>query len=173
MSPHAVPRANVTSTAIQQNPSRRRVSRLWIDRVGDGLGRHGGHAVPFRPRVSSDNPYSESLFKTMKYGPMFPERFASLGNAGTFISGFVDWYNHHHSGIGFHTLANVYHGVPTVSLRSAHKPWLWPGPSIPTGSPPRPTPRSWPCPGPHGSTIHKKPPEKQQPSGCPTHRGTA
>lgn len=32
-----------------------------------------------RPRVSNDNPYSESLFKTLKYGPEFPERFGSLG----------------------------------------------------------------------------------------------
>jgi transposase InsO family protein len=66
-----------------------------------------------RPRVSNDNPYSESLFKTMKYGPEFPERFASLGDARAFISGFVDWYNHHHqhSGIGFHTPANVHYGL--------------------------------------------------------------
>jgi transposase InsO family protein len=66
-----------------------------------------------RPRVSNDNPYSESLFKTMKYGPMFPERFASLGDARTFINGFADWYNHHHrhSGIGFHTPANVHFGL--------------------------------------------------------------
>jgi putative transposase len=65
-----------------------------------------------RPRVSNDNPYSESLFKTMKYGPTFPERFASLGDARAFISGFVDWCNHHHqhSGIGFHTPANVHYG---------------------------------------------------------------
>lgn len=65
-----------------------------------------------RPRVSNDNPYSESLFKTMKYGPTFPERFGTLGDARAFISGFVDWYNHHHqhSGIGFHTPANVHYG---------------------------------------------------------------
>lgn len=66
-----------------------------------------------RPRVSNDNPYSESLFKTMKYGPVFPERFASLADARAFISAFVDWYNHHHqhSGIGFHTPANVHYGL--------------------------------------------------------------
>jgi putative transposase len=68
-----------------------------------------------RPRVSNDNPYSESLFKSLKYGPMFPERFASLGDARSFISGFVDWYNHHHqhSGIGLHTPANVHYGLAT------------------------------------------------------------
>ncbi|RNL55951.1 hypothetical protein D7003_08960 [Arthrobacter oryzae] len=56
--------------------------------------------------------YSEALFKTLKYGPEFPERFASVHDAEAFISGFVDWYNHHrlHSGIGFHTPANVHYG---------------------------------------------------------------
>lgn len=49
-----------------------------------------------RPRVSNDNPYSEALFKTMKYGPTFPERFASLGGARAFIGEFVEWYNHDH-----------------------------------------------------------------------------
>ena len=34
-----------------------------------------------RPRVSNDNPFSESLFKTLKYGPEFPERFGSLWEA--------------------------------------------------------------------------------------------
>lgn len=65
-----------------------------------------------RPRVSNDNPYSESLFKTLKYGPEFPERFASVHDASAFIGSFVDWYNHHHqhSGIGFHTPANVHFG---------------------------------------------------------------
>ncbi|SDP78552.1 hypothetical protein SAMN04487914_13938 [Arthrobacter sp. ok909] len=40
--------------------------------------------------MSNDNPYSEVLFKTLKYGPEFPERFASVHDAGAFISGFVD-----------------------------------------------------------------------------------
>ncbi len=36
-----------------------------------------------RPRVSNDNPYSEALFKTLKYGPEFPERFGSLTESRT------------------------------------------------------------------------------------------
>jgi transposase InsO family protein len=76
-----------------------------------------------RPRVSNDNPYSEALFKTLKYGPEFPERFASVHDAGAFIGGFVDWYNHHHqhSGIGFHTPANVHyrHAAGVARERSA------------------------------------------------------
>ncbi len=65
-----------------------------------------------RPRVSNVNPCSESTFQTMKYGPTFPGRFASMGEARAFISGFVDWYNHHHqhSGIGVYTPANLHCG---------------------------------------------------------------
>lgn len=67
-----------------------------------------------RPRVSNDNPYSESLFKTLKYIPQFPERFSSLGDARQFMSEFVQWYNHAHqcSGIGLHTPADVHFGLP-------------------------------------------------------------
>lgn len=66
-----------------------------------------------RPRVSNDNPFSESLFKTMKYAPVFPERFTSLGEARVFIGDFVQWYNHdhQHSGLGLHTPANMHFGL--------------------------------------------------------------
>ena len=65
-----------------------------------------------RPRVSNDNPYSESLFKTLKYGPEFPERFGSLGEAREFMESFTNWYNHEHrhTGIGLHTPADVHFG---------------------------------------------------------------
>jgi hypothetical protein len=54
-----------------------------------------------RPSISDDNPYSEAQFKTMKYGPSYPERFASLEAARAWMRWFVDWYNqeHKHSGI--------------------------------------------------------------------------
>ena len=66
-----------------------------------------------RPKVSNDNPYSESWFKTLKYAPTFPDRFASIGHARDFMDGFVDWYNHEHrhSGIGLHTPADVFYGL--------------------------------------------------------------
>lgn len=73
-----------------------------------------------RPRVSNDNPYSESLFKTMKYLPAFPERFGSLTDARTFMDRFVTTYNHehHHSGIGLHTPADVHYGhAKTVTVQ--------------------------------------------------------
>lgn len=59
-----------------------------------------------RPQVSDDNPYSEALFRTMKYRPGYPGRpFSSLAAAQTWVDGFVDWYNteHLHSGIRFVT----------------------------------------------------------------------
>lgn len=66
-----------------------------------------------RPRVSNDNPYSESLFKTLKYGPEFPERFGSLSDARQFMDSFAQWYNHEHrhTGIGLHTAADVHFGL--------------------------------------------------------------
>ena len=65
-----------------------------------------------RPSVSNDNPYSESLFKTMKYSPVFPERFGSVGEARGFMDRFATAYNHehHHTGIGLHTPADVHYG---------------------------------------------------------------
>jgi putative transposase len=66
-----------------------------------------------RPRVSDDNPYSESQFKTLKYSPGFPERFGSIEDARSFCREFFDWYNqeHRHGGIGLMTPAMVHQGV--------------------------------------------------------------
>ena len=65
-----------------------------------------------RPHCSNDNPFSESQFRTMKYRPEFPERFGCYADAHTFCSRFFRWYNdeHRHSGIGFHTPADVHYG---------------------------------------------------------------
>jgi putative transposase len=65
-----------------------------------------------RPHVSNDNPYSESHFKTLKYRPGFPDRFASVEEARAFCQGFFPWYNteHHHSGLGLHTPEAVHYG---------------------------------------------------------------
>lgn len=66
-----------------------------------------------RPRVSNDNPYSESLFKTLKYGPEFPDRFGTLWQARQFMAEFEQWYNHEHrhTGLGLHTPADVHFGL--------------------------------------------------------------
>jgi len=76
----------------------------------DDLGVTRSHS---RPKVSNDNPYSEAWFKTLKYAPAFPERFGALADARTFLDRFVAWYNHdhHHTGIGLHTPADVHYGL--------------------------------------------------------------
>jgi putative transposase len=59
-----------------------------------------------RPSVSNDNPFSESLFKTLKYVPIYPSKpFESLYTARKWVSKFTDWYNysHCHSGLKFVT----------------------------------------------------------------------
>lgn len=59
-----------------------------------------------RPRVSNDNPYAESLFKTLKCRTNYqPNGFATLNEARKWVNSFVKWYNHdhHHSGLKFLT----------------------------------------------------------------------
>ena len=66
-----------------------------------------------RPRVSNDNPYSESLFRTLKYCPMWPsEGFSTIEDARTWVGIFVDWYNleHRHSAIKFVTPVQRHQG---------------------------------------------------------------
>ena len=65
-----------------------------------------------RPYTSSDNPYSEAHFKTLKYRPEFPERFDDIEHARGHCRVFFDWYNHQHrhSGIGLMTPAAVHYG---------------------------------------------------------------
>jgi len=65
-----------------------------------------------RPYTSTDNPYSEAQFKTLKYRPGFPARFDSIEHARAFCREFFRWYNHHHRhcGIGLMTPATVHYG---------------------------------------------------------------
>ncbi len=73
-----------------------------------------------RPRVSNDNPFSEALFRTMKYCPHSPCRpFASREQAQAWVERFIDWYNtdHRHSAIRYVTPAERHHGQETVILQ--------------------------------------------------------
>lgn len=65
-----------------------------------------------RPHGSDDQPYSEAQFKTLKYGPDYPERFADETMALTWARGFFAWYNHahHHTALGLMTPAAVHSG---------------------------------------------------------------
>jgi putative transposase len=65
-----------------------------------------------RPRVSDDNPYSESHFKTLKNAPSYPGKIEDSGQARTFLGPFFDWYNtkHRHAGLGLLTPEAVHYG---------------------------------------------------------------
>lgn len=74
-----------------------------------------------RPHVSDDNPYSESLFRTLKYRPEYPRRaFESVEDARQWVSQFVRWYNHEHrhSGIRFVAPAQRHAGEEQQILKN-------------------------------------------------------
>jgi putative transposase len=75
-----------------------------------------------RPHVSDDNPYVESLFRTLKYRPGCADlRFESLQDAVAWVDRLVQWYNHEHlhSSIGFVTPNDRHNGrdVPVLEAR--------------------------------------------------------
>ena len=76
-----------------------------------------------RPQVSNDNPFSESQFKTLKYRPEFPQRFASYDHGLTFCREFFPWYNqkHRHWGLGLLTPATVHCGRSAEALAARQK----------------------------------------------------
>ena len=65
-----------------------------------------------RPHTSDDNPFSEAQFKTMKYRPDYPDRFADIDEARQWVRIFFDWYNcqHYHSGLNLMTPVSVHYG---------------------------------------------------------------
>ena len=94
-----------------------------------------------RPAVSNDNPYAQSLFKTLKYRPSYPSRaFESLLAARLWVEAFVHWYNdeHRHSAIRFVTPGQRHAGQDTALLSKrvdvyeaakAKHPERWSGPT--------------------------------------------
>jgi len=76
-----------------------------------------------RPRVSDDNAYAESLFRTAKYRPEFPAKgFCDLDAARAWAAGFVHWYNvdHRHSGIRYVSPAQRHAGADQAILAARH-----------------------------------------------------
>ena len=65
-----------------------------------------------RPYTSNDNPFSEAQFKTMKYRPDYPDRFADMEQARAWAVPFFDWYNddHRHTSLGLMTPQMVHFG---------------------------------------------------------------
>lgn len=75
-----------------------------------------------RPHVSNDNPYSESLFGTLKDAPTYPSRFATLDAASQWVEQFVAWYNgrHRHSALRYVTPDERHHGLDREVLAGRH-----------------------------------------------------
>jgi putative transposase len=100
-----------------------------------------------RPHVSDDNPYSEAQFKTLKYAPSYPDRFADYAMAQSWARHFFAWYNteHHHSALGLLTPAAVHSGAAAQLLGArqhvlteaylAHPERFVQGPPVPTALP--------------------------------------
>jgi len=94
-----------------------------------------------RPSVSNDNPYSEALFKTLKYHPGFPDKpFENLDQAREWVAGFQHWYNqvHRHSALKFVTPGQRHRGEDIVILEQRNalyevardqSPERWSGPT--------------------------------------------
>jgi transposase InsO family protein len=110
-----------------------------------------------RPRVSNDNPFSESEFRTMKYRPNYPGTFTGIDGARAWVSAYVSWYNQHHrhSGIALFTPSEVHNGNGCSAGTNATKPYRPTTTPTPSGSaaahaPAAPTPSS-------ASTSRQKP----------------
>ena len=87
-----------------------------------------GVATSFsRPSVSNDNPYSESVFRTLKYRPNYPNTpFESISDARLWVEGFEDWYNnqHLHSSIRYVTPAQRHSGEDKTILKKRHQLYI-------------------------------------------------
>ncbi len=80
-----------------------------------------------RPHVSDDNPFSESLFRTLKYCPMYPSKpFATVDTARQWVAEFAKWYNeeHLHSGIKFVTPASRHSGEDALILENRKRVYM-------------------------------------------------
>jgi transposase InsO family protein len=76
-----------------------------------------------RPGVSADNPFSEALFRTVKYRPDYPAPFDSLAQARAWVTAFVAWYNgeHRHSALRFVTPDDRHHGRDAAILAARRR----------------------------------------------------
>jgi putative transposase len=101
----AIERAHLTIHSDRGGPMRAKT----VGQLMDDLGVTKSHS---RPRTPTDNPYSEAQFKTMKYRPDYPDRFASMETGQNWARPFFNWYNfeHRHSGLALLTPVVVHYG---------------------------------------------------------------
>jgi transposase InsO family protein len=102
-----IPRGQLTLHADNGGPMKGATLLVTLERLGVAP----SHS---RPRVSDDNPFSESLFKTLKYVPEYPDGpFETIEQARAWVERFVAWYNteHLHSEIRYVTPASRHDGA--------------------------------------------------------------
>jgi len=123
ISKHGVPAGQLTLHADRGAPMKAKATaQLLAD-----LGVIQSHS---RPHTSNDNPFSESQFKTLKYQPLFPDRFVCIETAKRFLRPYFEWYNrdHHHFGIGLMTPNQVHFGqmdaIYAARQCTLHRAWL-------------------------------------------------
>jgi putative transposase len=89
------------------------MTSIEVWRILTGLGIEPSHS---RPHVSNDNPFSEALFKTLKYDLDYPRQFEDHPQAQVWVAGFVARYNaeHRHSGLNGYSPNSVHDGTWTV-----------------------------------------------------------
>ena len=89
-----------------------RGSTMKSDTLAQLLDTLGASRSFSRPRVSNDTPYSEAQFKTLKYQPDYPGRFAGNLHGRAWLQDFFAWHNdhHHHAGLALFTPAEVFYG---------------------------------------------------------------
>ncbi len=112
---HAVP---TDSLIVHQDRGSPMTAHSFTDLLADmGVARSYS-----RPRVSNDNPYSESHFKTLKYTPDYPGRFADPEQARTWTRRFLEHYRQRpHEGLALFTPAEVFHGRVAEVAAVRHK----------------------------------------------------
>ena len=93
---------------IHQDRGSPMIAHGYLDLLSE-LGATSSHS---RPRVSNDNPFSESQFKTLKYQPDYPRRFTDTAHARAWCDDYFNWYNfdHHHGTLAGFTPEQVFTG---------------------------------------------------------------
>lgn len=113
---HGVAREQLTLHSDNGGPMKAATMLATLQRLG---------VVPSfsRPSVSDDNPYSEALFRTLKYTPAWPSApFGDIDAARAWVAQFVRWYNteHRHSAIEFVTPQQRHEGEHVQILQQRH-----------------------------------------------------
>lgn len=115
MAKHDIEPGQLTVHQDRGSPMRAKTTRQMLDDLGASRSYS-------RPRVSNDNPFSESHFGTLKARPEFPDRLGSLQHGLQVLRPLFAWYNdeHHHSGIRLLTPAQVHYGRDQEVLAQRH-----------------------------------------------------